>query len=169
MSIDKTAQQIISPIDGSVVAQRGVATDSQIEQILARSQAARRNWSATPVAQRAEIIERMVQYFEANVTEIATELTWQMGRPVRYTPNEILRGFQERSRHLASIAATSLSEIAVPQTAGFRKFIRREPVGTVLVIAPWNYPYLTAINSIVPALLAGNTVILKHASQTLLC
>lgn len=169
MSIDKTVQQIISPIDGSIVAQREVATDSQIEQILTRSQAARRNWSATPVAQRAEIIERMVQYFEANVTEIATELTWQMGRPVRYTPNEILRGFQERSRHLASIAATSLSEIAVPQTAGFRKFIRREPVGTVLVIAPWNYPYLTAINSIVPALLAGNTVILKHASQTLLC
>jgi acyl-CoA reductase-like NAD-dependent aldehyde dehydrogenase len=91
-----------------------------------------------------------------------------MGRPVRYTPNEITRGFQERARHMASIAPTGLAQIQVPHIEGFTKFIRREPVGTVLVVAPWNYPYLTAVNSIVPALLAGNTVVLKHASQTML-
>ena len=51
---------------------------------------------------------------------------------------------------------------------GFRRMIKREPLGLVLVIAPWNYPYLTAVNSIVPALIAGNAVILKHAAQTIL-
>ncbi len=106
---------------------------------------------------------------ERDALEIATELTWQMGRPVRYTPNEILRGFQDRARYMSSIAANNLSDIATPQVDGFTKWIRREPLGTVLVVAPWNYPYLTAVNSIVPALLAGNAVVLKHASQTMLC
>ncbi len=169
MTIEKIVQNLVSPIDGSIVAQREVTSDSQIEQVLSRAHAARRGWVATSIAQRAAIVERMVQHMEANAIEIATELTWQMGRPVRYTPNEILRGFQERSRFMASIAVECLGEIAVPQTPGFRKFLRREPVGTVLVVAPWNYPYLTAVNSIVPALLAGNTVIVKHASQTMLC
>ncbi len=169
MATENNVQQIVSPVDGSIVAQREIATDSQIEQVLTHGQTARHRWVATPIAERAQIVERMVQILETNATEIAIELSWQMGRPVRYTPNEILRGLAERSRHMASIAVESLGEIAVPQTAGFRKFLRREPIGTVLVIAPWNYPYLTAINSIVPALLAGNTVIIKHASQTLLC
>ena len=98
---------LISPIDGSIVAQRELASDSQIEQVLTRAHAARRGWVATSIAQRAAIVERMVQYMEANATDIATELTWQMGRPVRYTPNEILRGFQERSRFMASSTSTN--------------------------------------------------------------
>lgn len=164
-----TLQQIISPIDGSVVAERELASDTHVGRVLAAAHAARRGWIATPVAERARIVEAMVQHMEANAPVIATELSWQMGRPARYTPNEILRGFQERARHMATIAEESLADIDVPQTEGFTKFIRREPLGTVLVVAPWNYPYLTAVNSIVPALLAGNTVILKHASQTMLC
>lgn len=162
-------QQIVSPVDESVVAERELATDAQLDRVLSAAHAAGRGWRATPIAERARIVEVMVQHMEANVAEIATELSWQMGRPVRYTPNEILRGFQERARHMATIAEERLSDIQVPSTEGFTKFIRREPLGTVLVIAPWNYPYLTAVNSIVPALLAGNTVILKHASQTMLC
>ncbi|MHB1090296.1 MAG: aldehyde dehydrogenase family protein [Ilumatobacteraceae bacterium] len=164
-----TAQKIISPIDGSVVAERELATDSHVDRVLSAARLASRGWRATPVAERVRMIEAMVQHMEANAPDIATELTWQMGRPVRYTPNEILRGFQERARHMASIAEGRLADIAVPNTEGFTKFIRREPLGTVLVVAPWNYPYLTAINSIVPALLAGNTVVLKHAAQTMLC
>lgn len=164
-----TMQKIISPIDGSIVAERELATNSHVDGVLAAAHTVSRNWRSTPVAERARIIEAMVQHMEANASDIATELTWQMGRPVRYTPNEILRGFQERARYMAKIAEERLADIEVPKTDGFIKFIRREPVGTVLVVAPWNYPYLTAVNSIVPALLAGNTVILKHAAQTLLC
>ena len=162
-------QQIISPVDGSVYAERELADQTTIERMLARSQEAQQSWQSTPIAKRIEIVEKMVQHLEADVTEIATELSWQMGRPVRFTPNEIARGFQERARYMSSIVDQSLGEIAVPQNQGFTKFMRREPVGTVLVIAPWNYPYLTAVNSVVPALLAGNTVIIKHASQTMLC
>lgn len=162
-------QKIISPIDGSVVVERELASDAYVERVLSTAFSAGRSWRATPVVERARMIEVMVRHMEVNASDIATELTWQMGRPMRYAPNEILRGFQERARHMANIAEERLTDIGVPKTDGFTKFIRREPLGTVLVVAPWNYPYLTAVNSIVPALLAGNTVILKHAAQTMLC
>ncbi|MEN9552685.1 MAG: hypothetical protein RLY24_280 [Actinomycetota bacterium] len=160
---------IYSPIDGSVVAERELADDAHVEHVLARASSAQHMWRSTPLDQRIALCERMVQWLETNVADIAHEITVQMGRPIRYTPNEILRGAQERARHMMSIAPDNLGDIAVPQMDGFTKFIRREPVGTVLIVAPWNYPYLTAINSMIPALLAGNTVIMKHASQTLLC
>jgi acyl-CoA reductase-like NAD-dependent aldehyde dehydrogenase len=80
-----------------------------------------------------------------------------------------VRGFEERARHMAAIAPQALADIHVGEKAGFHRFIRRDPVGTVFVVAPWNYPYLTAVNSIVPAILAGNAVILKHSAQTPLC
>lgn len=164
-----TLQKIISPIDGSVYAERELASDVHVDHVLEAAYSAGRSWRATPIAERVRIVEAMVQFMEANASDIATELTWQMGRPVRYTPNEILRGFQERARYMTQIAEENLADIKVPKSVGFTKFIRREPLGTVLVVAPWNYPYLTTVNSIVPALLAGNTVILKHAAQTMLC
>ncbi|MCF8544546.1 MAG: aldehyde dehydrogenase family protein, partial [Ilumatobacteraceae bacterium] len=164
-----TLQHLVSPVDGSTLASRELATPPQIEAVLQRAADSQKIWRTTPIAERAAVIERMVQVMERDALQIATELTWQMGRPVRYTPNEILRGFQERARHMSSIAASNLNDIATPHVDGFTKWIRREPLGTVLVVAPWNYPYLTAVNSIVPALLAGNTVVLKHASQTMLC
>ena len=160
---------IISPVDGSVVAERALATDADIERVLSRAEHARRQWRETPLSRRVVLCEAMVQWLETHVDDVAREITVQMGRPVRYTPNEILRGMQERARHMMSIADDNLGDVGVPRSDGFTKFIRREPVGTVLIVAPWNYPYLTAINSMVPALLAGNTVVMKHASQTLLC
>lgn len=160
--------ELISPVDGSVYATREQANRGDIDRVLAAAESARTPWRSIPVAERARLVEQMVSRMEAMAGDIATELSWQMGRPVRYTPNEILRGFQERARHMASIAEDRLADIPVPAAAGFTKWIAREPVGTVLVVAPWNYPYLTAVNSIVPALLAGNTVVLKHATQTML-
>jgi acyl-CoA reductase-like NAD-dependent aldehyde dehydrogenase len=163
-----TVHRIISPIDGSVVAERELASDAAIDAVLETANGARARWVSTPLSERIAICERMVSWLEANVHEIAREITVQMGRPIRYTPNEVLRGAQERARHMMSIAQENLADISVPNIDGFTKFIRRDPVGTVLIVAPWNYPFLTAINSMVPALLAGNTVIMKHASQTLL-
>jgi acyl-CoA reductase-like NAD-dependent aldehyde dehydrogenase len=88
-----------------------------------------------------------------------------MGRPIRYTPNEVA-GFETRARHMIAIAARALCDIDPEPIAGFTRFIRREPLGVVLVVAPWNYPLLTAVNAIVPALMAGNAVILKPSAQT---
>ena len=103
----------------------------------------------------------------AMADEIVPELAWQMGRPGRYGRGE-LGGFEARARHMIEVAPTALADHVPSPLDGFRRFIRREPLGTVFVIAPWNYPYLTAVNSVIPALMAGNAVILKHAAQTLL-
>ncbi|MEL6307951.1 MAG: aldehyde dehydrogenase family protein [Chloroflexota bacterium] len=159
-------QQTISPIDGSIYVERPLATPEAIEQCLQRAEQAQSTWQATPLAKRIAICEGMVQYMLEHVDAIAKELTWQMGRPIRYTPFEITGGLQERARYMMSIAEASLADIATTPKEGFTRFIRREPLGTVLILAPWNYPYLTSVNTIVPALLAGNTVIIKHSDQT---
>src|SRR5580693_2865996 len=158
---------IISPIDGSVVAERSSATQSEIDTALNVAQAAQRQWSATPVAERARFCLRAVDALVAMADEIAAELARQMGRPVRYGRNEVLRT-AERARHMIEIAPSALADHVPSAVDGFRRFVRREPLGTVFVIAPWNYPYLSAVNSVVPALMAGNAVLLKHAAQTLL-
>ena len=105
----------------------------------------------------------MVEWCVARADELGEELTRQMGRPIAYTPNEIRRGFQERALYMCSIAEESLKDISVENR---KRFIRREPLGVVFVVAPWNYPWLTSVNAVVPALLAGNAVILKMAQQT---
>ena len=164
-----TVQRVISPIDGSVVAERPVATPDQVEAVLRRADAARAGWAATPLAERAAKVELAVAWMLEHADEVGLEMTLQMGRPVSQSPNEIRRGFQERARMMSTLAPAALADLPASAKQGFTRFIRREPVGTVLVVAPWNFPYLTSINSIAPALLAGNTVILKHATQTILC
>jgi acyl-CoA reductase-like NAD-dependent aldehyde dehydrogenase len=163
-----TSLKTISPVDGSVYVERDYAAPSAIEAALAQAVSAQRAWRATPLAERARAMTAFVDAFLARRDEIALELTWQMGRPIRYTPGEC-RGFEERARMMISLAPEALADIAVSEKAGFRRFIRRDPVGVVLVVAPWNYPYLTAVNAVVPALMAGNAVLLKHAQQTPLC
>src|SRR5687767_9015002 len=159
-------QKTISPIDGRVYVERPLASDAQIEATLAKAVTSQKTWKQVPLAERAAICLRMVDWCVARADQLGEELTRQMGRPIAYTPNEIRRGFQERARHMAQIASDSLSEISVTEKEGFRRFIRREPLGVVFVVAPWNYPWLTSVNAVIPALLAGNSVILKMAAQT---
>jgi acyl-CoA reductase-like NAD-dependent aldehyde dehydrogenase len=161
--VSNQAQRTISPIDGSVYVERPRATESDIERALAQAVQAQKKWRQVPVRERVAIVRKMVEWCLARADAIGEELTRQMGRPVAYTPNEIRRGFQERALHMASLAEEALADIQV--TPG-RRFIRREPLGVVLVVAPWNYPWLTSVNAVVPALLAGNSVILKMAQQT---
>ncbi|MFK7972635.1 MAG: aldehyde dehydrogenase family protein [Bacteroidia bacterium] len=160
---------VISPIDGSVYAERSYADSRQIEEVLSRAKSAQKAWKATSIEERAAICRKAVAYFETHADAIAEELTWQMGRPLRYTPFEVKGGLPERAHHMIDIAPSALADIPVESSDSFQRFIRREAIGTVLVLAPWNYPYLTSVNAIIPALMAGNTVILKHATQTPLC
>jgi acyl-CoA reductase-like NAD-dependent aldehyde dehydrogenase len=159
--------RILSPIDGSIYAERPVATDTAIGAAVAAANAAQAAWRRTPVATRAAVCHAAVDAMNSVVDEIAVELAWQMGRPVRYGAGE-LRGFTERARHMIDIAPAALARVAVADKPGFERYIQRDPLGIVFVVAPWNYPFLTAVNSIVPALMAGNAVLLKHATQTLL-
>jgi acyl-CoA reductase-like NAD-dependent aldehyde dehydrogenase len=159
--------QLISPVDGRVYAERQCADVAQIEQALVAAAHAQAQWKRRPLSERAAFCSAAVDAMLAMKAEIVPELAWQMGRPVRYGAGE-LRGFEERARYMIGIAHDALTALEPTPIAGFRRQIKREPLGTVLVVAPWNYPYLTAVNTIIPALMAGNSVILKHASQTLL-
>lgn len=159
--------QLISPVDGRVYAERQPADASQLEQALVAAATAQAQWKRRPLNERAAFCSAAVDAMLAMKEQIVPELAWQMGRPVRYGAGE-LRGFEERARHMIAIAPDALAAVEPEPIAGFERYIKREPLGTVLVVAPWNYPYLTAVNTIIPALMAGNAVILKHASQTLL-
>ena len=159
-------QKTITPVDGSVYVERGLATNAQIERALFMAEKAQKTWKQVPVADRAAILRRMAEWCVGRADELATELTWQMGRPVSQTPGELKRGFHERALYMCDIAEEALKDLDVGKKDGFQRFIRREPLGVVLVIAPWNYPWLTSVNAVVAALLAGNSVILKMAAQT---
>ncbi|SFJ84020.1 Aldehyde dehydrogenase family protein [Bradyrhizobium sp. cf659] len=156
----------ISPIDGSEVARRPIATDAGIAAALAQARQAQQQWSAVPLAERKSRMLAFLDVMRAQNDEVVPELAMQMGRPVRYGGE--LRSLEERVRGLVELSDEALAPVVPRERAGIRRMIKRVPAGIVLVIAPWNYPYLTAVNAIVPALLAGNAVILKHAAQTLL-
>jgi acyl-CoA reductase-like NAD-dependent aldehyde dehydrogenase len=158
----------VTPVDGSVYVERKLSLGPEIETALARARKAAGEWKHVPLRERQALLARAVDAFVADKAKIAEEITWQMGRPVSQSPGEV-RGFEERSRYMIEVAPEALKDLDVGEKAGFHRFIRRDPVGVVFVVAPWNYPYLTAVNSIVPALMAGNTVILKHSAQTPLC
>ncbi|GAB1420645.1 aldehyde dehydrogenase family protein [Anaerolineales bacterium] len=159
-------QKTISPVDNQVYVERPLATSEEIDACLKAAVEAQIGWKQTPLTQRAEICEAAVQYMLDHSDEIAKEITLQMGRPIRYAGYEITKGFQERARYMISIAAEALKDIPAESKAGFQRFIRKEALGVVLVLAPWNYPYLTSVNTIIPALMAGNSVIIKHSNQT---
>ena len=159
-------QETISPVDGSVYAVRELATDADIDALLDHAVRAQATWRLVPIDQRIDTCRRLTTWMLDAADEIGTELAWQMGRPIAYAPMEIRRGFSERAEHMADIAATVLADDFLPPKAGYERWIRRDPVGVVLVLAPWNYPYLTSVNAVLPAIIAGNSVILKVAAQT---
>jgi acyl-CoA reductase-like NAD-dependent aldehyde dehydrogenase len=161
MSIQKT----VSPVDGRVYVERPLATWEQINETLSRARHAFLEWRNSSIAERTAILTRFCDEFENRGANIAEEITWQMGRPARYAPNEV-RGTLERARHMIAIAPQALEDLDVGPRESFRRFMRREPLGVVFTVAAWNYPYLIAVNSVVPALMAGNVVVLKHSAQT---
>lgn len=164
----KKMQKTISPVDGSIYVERTYADEQEIQRKLDAARRSQRGWKRVPLVERAAICTRFVEHFERNRDAAAEELTRQMGRPIAHSPGEI-RGLAERSRYMISVAESCLTDLDPGEKPGFERFIRREPLGVVLVLAPWNYPYLTAVNTIVPAIMAGNAVLLKHSSQTPLC
>lgn len=156
----------ISPIDGSVFATRETLSRAAAQDMVANARTAQTAWAARPLQDRIDLVMAGVAAIGAMNDDIVPELAQMMGRPVRYGGE--FGGFEERASHMAKIAKDSLADIEVGEDATFKRYIKRVPHGVVFVVAPWNYPYMTAINTVAPALIAGNTVILKHATQTLL-
>jgi acyl-CoA reductase-like NAD-dependent aldehyde dehydrogenase len=159
--------KLTSPIDGSIYVERPVATDQAINAAVERARTAQADWARLPVAERAKYMLKMLEALVGMADEIVPELAWQMGRPVRYGGE--FGGVKERTQYMVEIAERALAPVPASNPKdGFRRYVKKDPLGVVMVIAPWNYPYLTSVNTIVPALIAGSTVILKHAAQTLL-
>jgi acyl-CoA reductase-like NAD-dependent aldehyde dehydrogenase len=156
----------ISPIDGRLVVERPLASTAEAARAVEVAVEAQSKWRRVPLAERQAICARFAEAMVARKEMLGEELTRQMGRPLRYTPNEIAGGMAERTRKMIELAPEALADMPAGAKAGFTRFIRKDPLGIVFVVAPWNYPYLTAVNAIVPALLAGNAVILKHSHQT---
>ncbi len=161
-----TMIRCVSPVDGSVYAERPALSLDEAKAVVARARKAQKPWAKRPLDERIALVLKGVARLNEMGQEVVTELAWQMGRPIKYGGE--FKGFNERSNYMASIANEALAPLVIEDSAAFRRFIAREPHGVVFVIAPWNYPYMTAINSVAPALIAGNAVVLKHASQTLL-
>lgn len=154
----------ISPIDGSLYATRPAEPIESVRRKLARARTAQRDWAALPLDERIALVREGIARLDGVNADLVQELAWQMGRPVRYGGE--MGGVRERTAHMAAIAAESLAPQMIEDSDRFRRFLAREPLGIVFVVAPWNYPFLTAVNTIVPGLIAGNAVVLKHASQT---
>lgn len=158
--------QCISPVDGGVYAERTTLSLAMAEEAVARARAAQKHWAALPLADRIAKVRAGIAALNAMKDKVVEELAWQMGRPTRFGGE--FGGVNERANYMAEIAETALAPMVVEASDRFERRIVREPVGVVFVMAPWNYPYLTSINTIIPALIAGNSVMLKHSSQTLL-
>jgi acyl-CoA reductase-like NAD-dependent aldehyde dehydrogenase len=158
----------ISPVDGRVYVERALETPAGIDRALDSARAAQRGWGSLPLSDRCRILSNAVDAFVTKADDIAAEITWQMGRPIRHSPGEI-RGVEERARYMLNVAPEALAAVQPGDKAGFQRQIKRVPLGLVVAVAPWNYPYLTAVNAVLPALIAGNTVVLKASHQTPLC
>ena len=156
----------VSPIDGSVFETRETLSQDDAFAAAQRARVAQVAWAARPLQERIDLVMAGVAAVGSMNDEIVPELAHMMGRPVRYGGE--FGGFNERESHMAGIAADALADIEVGEDASFKRYIKRVPHGVVFVVAPWNYPYMTAINTVAPALIAGNSVVLKHATQTLL-
>ncbi|SOB92505.1 aldehyde dehydrogenase family protein [Rhodobacter maris] len=158
--------QCISPVDGRVYAERPALSLAEAEDMAARARAAQPAWAARPLEERIALVKAGVAKLNEMKERVVEELAWQMGRPTRFGGE--FGGVNDRTAYMSEIAEKSLAPMMVEESEKFRRYIAREPVGVVFIIAPWNYPYLTTINTLVPALIAGNTVVLKHATQTML-
>ncbi len=157
--------EVISPIDGSIYYKTEMHNQNDIDTALTLATNAQIEWKKLSIPERKEYLNKFIEAFEENTEKISEELTWQMGRPISYSPFEV-KGTIERARGMIDLAESSLVDVLVEKKEGFNRYIKRDALGVVFVIPAWNYPFLIAVNSIVPALLAGNSVLLRHSAQT---
>ncbi len=163
-----TAHTVDNPYTGDLAASVEPTTPAQLEAVLDKARAAHRALRAMTVPQRVQLVLRACEAMERRAGEIALDITRQMGKPLSQARGEV-GGMAGRLRHMASIAEEALADVVLPPKDKFERRIAKEPLGVVLDLPAWNYPLLTAVNAVVPAVLAGNSVVLKHSPRTPLC
>jgi len=159
---------LINPATGKVFRSIEPTPEAELEPILSQMRVAQRHWRNVPVAQRADVCRQFIDAFRAMKEQVALDLTRQMGKPIGQARHEV-DTMLDRAAAMIRLADAALRDDVLPPKDGFRRLIRHEPLGIVLDIPAWNYPLLIAVNVVVPAILAGNAVLLKHARLTPLC
>lgn len=157
-----------NPFTLDVAVRRPLAEALEVDRVLDDARRAARSFAASKVADRVALCLRVVSHMEANADAIAADISRMMGKPLRQARNEVA-GMAKRARYMASIAEASLADTVLPPLEGFERRIARAPLGVVFNLPAWNYPLLTAVNVVVPAVLAGNAVVLKHSPRSPLC
>jgi len=147
---------------------RPLAGEAEVDGMLDRAASAARAFGTTSVGERVALCRRAIDAMTADTERIARDLATMMGKPLEQGRGEVAT-MAQRADHMMAIAAESLADIEVPGRAGFERRIERVPLGVVFNMPAWNYPLLTCVNAVVPAVLAGNAVVLKHSTRTALC
>jgi len=155
----------ISPNTNEPIITRNGLSDTELQSLPDVATDAFQSFRKTSLAERQSIIKKALKILNDKKDDLALELTTQMGRPIAYTAKEITTAVK-RAEYLLKVSDEVLKDTEGEVEKGFKRFIRKVPVGPVLIIFAWNYPYLILVNSLIPALLAGNTVILKPSPQT---
>jgi acyl-CoA reductase-like NAD-dependent aldehyde dehydrogenase len=166
--IDTSVWNLVNPATEKVFGTVEPTSDAELHSTLARMHAAQERWLDTPVETRVAACRQFIDAFRSNKERVALDITRQMGKPLRQARGEV-DTMLNRAETMAQLAPGALQDDVLPEKERFRRYIRHEPLGIVFSIPAWNYPLLTAVNSIVPALLAGNAVLLKHSRLTPLC
>jgi acyl-CoA reductase-like NAD-dependent aldehyde dehydrogenase len=157
-----------NPYSGEVACTVPFADEPTVHATLDRARGAARGFRASTVDDRIALCEKAIASMEGHADEIAQDITRMMGKPLQQSKSEIA-GMALRARHMMSIARASLADIILPVKEKFERRIVKEPLGVVLALPAWNYPLLTAVNGVIPAILAGNAVVLKHSPRSPLC
>ena len=160
--------ELINPANGERFRELPYHNWDEVESLLVKADNTQKQWKHTEISERIHLVKAAMDYFRDNKHSIAENITQQMGKPISQSMNEV-KGMIHRAEVCCDLADEALKDISLPKANGLRRFIKREPLGVVLDIAAWNYPLLIAVNVVVPAVLAGNAVAIKHSSLTPLC
>nr|POE71945.1 succinate-semialdehyde dehydrogenase [nadp(+)] [Quercus suber] len=155
----------ISPTTNKPVVERTGLSDHDLAELPKTAQKAFLKFRKTSLAERQEIVKKALELLTKRQDELAQELTEQMGRPIAYTAKEVTTAVM-RGEYLLKVSDKALEDTPGDAQEGFQRYVRKTALGPVLVLFAWNYPYLILVNSLIPALLAGNSVILKPSPQT---
>lgn len=153
------------PFTGEEAFRRAYTSPAEVERILDRAREGAKAAAATRVEDRVALCLRVTEALEREVEATAAEITAEMGKPLRQAIGE-MAGMAKRARHMCAIAADALREVVVDGDPALERRIVRAPKGVVFAMPAWNYPLLTAVNVVIPAILAGNVVVLKHSPRS---
>jgi succinate-semialdehyde dehydrogenase/glutarate-semialdehyde dehydrogenase len=155
---------VTNPATGETIARYDTATDEQVEQALAKAQAAYESWRSVPVADRARIIGRVAGLHRERRTELADLIVREMGKPKVAALGEVDFA-ADITQYYADHAAEITADQPLPINGEGTAVIRRSPLGVLLGVMPWNFPYYQVARFAAPNLVLGNVIVLKHASQ----